>query len=204
VRIALIVEGKTEKAFLPYLKEFLKPRLEGNLPGIDAFPYYGRIPTEGKLRRVVQNLLNASNPADHVIALTDVYTGNYPPDFSDASDAKNKMRQWVGNEPRFHPHAAQHDFEAWLLPYWETIQKLARHNRNAPTGNPELVNHHNPPSNRIKEIFEIGKCRDSYIKPRDAARILRENNLMTSILQCSELKSLVNTILLVSGGIIIP
>lgn len=114
------------------------------------------------------------------------------------------MRQWVGNEDRFHPHAAQYDFEAWLLPYWSTIQKLAQHNRNAPSGNPELINHDNPPANRIKEIFESGGCRDSYVKPRDAGRILRENDLSVAVGQCSELKAFVNTILIVSGRTTIP
>lgn len=139
-----------------------------------------------------------------MIALTDVYTGTNPPDFTDAQDAKNKMRQWVGDDPQFHPHAAQYDFEAWLLPYWPTVQKLAKHNRAAPSGNPETVNHHNPPAHRIREIFEIGKCRDSYVKPRDAARILRENDLSMAVNQCSELKSFINTILTVCGEAIIP
>jgi Domain of unknown function (DUF4276) len=110
------------------------------------------------------------------------------------------MRQWVGPEPRFHPHAAQHDFEAWLLPYWPFIQKLAGHNRACPSGNPERVNHNRPPSWWIREIFEGGKCRDSYSKVRDAARILRDNDLSVSIAQCSELKALVNTILNVCGA----
>ncbi|MFP4309974.1 MAG: DUF4276 family protein [Desulfococcaceae bacterium] len=139
-----------------------------------------------------------------MIALTDIYTGASPPDFIGAQDAKNKMRQWVGCERRFHPHAARYDFEAWLLPYWPTIQKLAKHNKGAPGGNPETVNHNNPPAHRIREIFEIGKCRDSYVKPRDAGRILRENNLSTAIDQCSELKSLINTILSVCSEEEIP
>ncbi|MDY6908915.1 MAG: DUF4276 family protein [Thermodesulfobacteriota bacterium] len=204
MKIVLIVEGKTEKAFLPSLREFLQGRLAGAMPRLDVFPYDGRIPKEDKLRRVVENLLSGRNPADHVIALTDVYTGTTPPDFIDAQDAKNKMRQWVGAEPRFHPHAAQYDLEAWLLPYWPTIQRLARHNKAAPGGNPETVDHHNPPAHRIKEIFEIGKCRDSYVKARDAARILRENDLSAAINQCIELKAFINTILSVCGGHIIP
>ncbi|MBM3301390.1 MAG: DUF4276 family protein [Deltaproteobacteria bacterium] len=110
------------------------------------------------------------------------------------------MKQWVGKEPRFHPHVAQHDFEAWLLPYWPTIQRLAGHNRTAPPGNPEMVNHNNPPASRIKEIFETGKCRDSYVKPRDALRILRENDLEVAVKQCRELKALVNTVLTLCGG----
>ena len=205
MKISIIVEGKTEKAFMPYLREYLKPLLPGRMPNLDAYPYNGRIPLENKLKRVVENLLNfGHNPANHVIALTDVYTGSQPPDFQDATDAKEKMRQWVGPETRFHPHAAQHDFEAWLLPYWQTIQKLAWHNMNAPTGNPELVNHNNPPAYRIKQIFEVGKCRNSYIKTRDAGRILKDNDLSVAISQCLELKAFVNTILSISGGVAIP
>ena len=124
------------------------------MPRLDSFPYDGRIPIGDKLKRVVGKLLKEQ--ADIVIALTDVYTGNR--DFRDASDAREKMRQWVGDEQRFHPHAAQYDFEAWLLPYWETLQRLAGHNKNAPSGNPESVNHNKPPTKHIEEIFRIGKC----------------------------------------------
>lgn len=70
MKIALIVEGKTEKAFLPYLRRFLETRLEGNMPKIDPFSCDGRIPTKDKLKRVVQNLLSGRNAVDHVIALT--------------------------------------------------------------------------------------------------------------------------------------
>ena len=204
MKISILVEGNTEKAFMPHLRKYLKARLSGNMPKLDAFPYDGRIPKEDKLKRVVANLLLGKNAADHVIALTDVYTGTTPPDFRDAADAKAKMREWVGDEPRFHPHAAQHDFEAWLLPYWAAIQRLARHNKGAPAGHPEAVNHGYPPAHRIKEIFEIGKCRDSYIKPRDAGRILRDNDLSVAIHQCTELKAFVNTILSACGRALIP
>jgi hypothetical protein len=205
MRIAIIVEGDTERAFMPHLKEYLKRHLSGRMPKLHAHVYNGRVPTADKLRRRVKNLLEDSvKPADCVIALTDVYTGTRPPDFTDASDAKNKMTQWVGNEPRFYPHAAQHDFEAWLLPYWETIQQLAGHNRTAPTGDPEHVNHNKPPSYHIKEIFEIGNARESYIKPRDASRILRGKDLSVAISQCGELKAFVNTILISCGETPIP
>jgi len=178
--------------------------LAGRMPNIDPVPYDGRIPTGDKLKRLVVNLLSGPIGVDNVIALTDLYTGSQPPGFQDASDAKNKMQQWVGPEPRFHPHVAQYDFEAWLLPYWPTIQRLAGHNRNAPPGNPETIDHNNPPAHHIKEMFEAGCCRDSYVKPRDALRILRENDLVIAINQCAELKALVNRILSLCGGAIIP
>jgi len=204
MKITLLVEGKTEKAFLPHLRKFLNIHLQNKMPRLDVNPYDGRIPTGEKLKRIVQMSLNGKHPSDHIIALTDIYTGSQPPEFQDAEDAKNKMRQWVGAESRFHPHVALHDFEAWLLPYWASIQKLAGHNKTAPAGKPEAVNHNNPPAYRLKEIFEIGTCRDSYIKPRDAGRILNNNDLAVAVAACPELKSFINTIISVCSGVIIP
>ena len=59
------------------------------------------------------------------------------------------------------------------------------------------------PAYRIKEVFEIGICRDSYIKPRDAGRIRANNDLAVVVEACPELKALVNTIISVCGGTII-
>lgn len=199
-----MVEGKTEKVFLPCLREYLKGHLGGSMPKLVPHCYDGRIPRGERLKDQVRLLLGDKDPANHVIALTDVYTGTTPPDFRDAVDARTKMRNWVGHEPRFHPHAAQYDFEAWLLPYWSTIQRLAGHNKAAPSANPEAVNHDNPPAQRIKEIYRLGCCRESYVKVRDAGRILRGEDLSVSIRQCSELKALVNTILSLCGGPPIP
>jgi hypothetical protein len=143
VKIAILVEGKTEKAFKPVLLEFLKLRLEKQMPKIDFKPQGGRIPKQDKLKQDVRNLLDKDG-YDAVIALTDVYTGS--DDFKNGKDAKEKMKNWVGNEPNFYPHVAQYEFEAWLLPFWSTIQRLAGHNKSAPSGSPEQVNHNNPPS----------------------------------------------------------
>ena len=162
------------------------------------FPYHGRIPTGEDLRRKIENLLSGSQPSDAVIALTDVYTGTN--DFLDAADAKAKMRQWAGPCVPFYPHVAQYDFEAWLLPYWDEIQKLTGHNRKAPPGAPESVDHNHPPSQHLREIFRIGTRREYYSKPRDANRILRNRDLAIAAAQCPELKAFLNTILTLSGG----
>lgn len=201
MKIAIIVEGKTETAFKRHLCSFLETRLAGQMPILDPVPFDGRIPKGGKLKREVERLLNdRKKPADAVIALTDVYTGTNPPDFHDAADARKKMRRWVGPNDRFHPHAAQHDFEAWLLPYWKEIQKLAGHNRPVPGANPEQVNHNNTPSKRIKEAFRTGNRGKAYVKTRDAGRILQGKDLLIAAKACPELKAFLNTILSICGA----
>lgn len=197
MKIAILVEGKTEKAFMPSLRSFLNSRLQ-QMPKLKPITYDGRIPKKDKLKRVVEKLLTGKEACDAVIALTDVYTGTN--DFVDAADAKAKMADWVGGNPKFFPHAAQYDFEAWLLPFWSTIQELAKHNKSVPGNQPEKVNHDKPPAKHIQEIFETGKCRDSYVKPRDAKRILEGKDLGVAAAVCPELKAFINTILALCGG----
>ena len=120
MKISLIVEGKTEKAFVPKLRDYLQLLLPGKMPNLHVVPQNGRIPSGEKLDKLVESLLsNGKNPADHVIVLTDVY-----PDYLDAAKAKAELRESVKNRVRFHAHAAQYEFEAWLLPYWDRIQIL--------------------------------------------------------------------------------
>jgi hypothetical protein len=192
MKIAILVEGATEDAFKKKLCEFLQSRLEQKMPKLHFIRQDSPIPKEEKLKRLVENLLD-NNGKDAVIALTDVYTGK--PDFKDANDAKEKMRRWVDNNPNLYPHTALHDFEAWLLPYWKTIQKRAKHNRSAPSGSPETVNHQKPPSYWIKEIFSTGQCRRDYNKVIDGVAILKDNDLMIAIQACPELKAFVNQII---------
>lgn len=202
MKIAVIVEGPTETAFKPHLTAFLKARLADRMPRLDFVPQNGRIPKKDKLRRTVDNLLCGREPADAVIALTDVYTGTR--DFQDAADAKAKMHGWVGQNNRFYPHVAQHDFEAWLLPYWDEIKRVAGSRRIAPSGPPEQVDHNQPPSHRIKEVFLAGSKGRAYSKVRDANRILQNKDLSIAAEACPELKSFLNTILTLSGGQPIP
>jgi hypothetical protein len=192
MKIAILVEGATEVAFKEKLREFLQTRLGQQMPRLRFIPQNGRIPKKEKLRRVVENLLIGNSAYDAVIALTDVYTGTK--DFQDAADAKAQMMKWVDNNPKFYPHTALHDFEAWLLPYWRTIQSLAKHNHSAPSVSPETVNHQKPPSYHIKEIFKSGGRQD-YNKPIHGKKILEKNDLMLAIQACPELKSFVNQII---------
>lgn len=193
MRIAVLVEGRTESAFKPYLVAYLRTKLEGRMPKLDFTPHDGRIPTGNALKRTVERLLNdRKNPADAVIALTDVYTGTR--EFETADDAKNKMREWVGGEDRFYPHVALHDFEAWLLPYWDRIKQLTGSNRKPPGPFPEQVNHDNPPAYRLKELFRVGPKTNGYVKPRDAGRILEGQDLSVAMQACPEMKAFIDRI----------
>jgi hypothetical protein len=199
MKITVIAEGETERVFMPHLRRFLQSRLEGAAPNIDPLPCDGRIPTGDKLKRIVENLLSSgARASDAVIALTDVYTGQR--EFTDATDAIGKMKTWVGENERFHAHAAQYDFEAWLLPYWTDIQKLAGSNRKLPSSAPENVNHDKPPAHLLQEVFRTGKHKKRYIKPREANRILEGKDLAVSAAKCPQLKAFLNTILTLCGG----
>jgi hypothetical protein len=191
-KIAILVEGATEAAFKKKLCEFLQSRLGQKMPKLHFIKQNGPIPKKEKLKKIVETLLD-NDGYNAVIALTDVYTGKQ--DFKDANDAKEKMMTWVDNNPNFYPHTALHDFEAWLLPYWTTIQKLAKHNRSAPSDSPETVNHQKPPSYWIKEIFKIGTRGKDYNKVIDGMAILKNNDLMIAINACPELEAFVYRII---------
>lgn len=113
--------------------------------------------------------------------------------------AKSKLRSWVGSEARFNPHVAQHDFEAWLLPFWSEIQSLAGSDRALPGPHPERVNHDRPPAHWLQEVFRTGSKGRAYVKTRDAARILRHQDLAIAAQACPELKAFLNTILALCG-----
>jgi len=194
--IAIIVEGESEDRILkPALQAFVQQRIPGNTPRITMRKCKGRIPTEDKLRRMVENLLASRNPAvDAVIALTDVYTGTR--EFENAEDAKAKMREWVGPNDRFFPHAAQYELEAWLLPYWDTICRIAGVGNAKPIStNPESVNHDNPPSKRLESLFGSGQKKQNYIKTVHGLKILDGQDLTVAANACPQLKAFLNTIL---------
>lgn len=203
--MAIIVEGATERVLMPKLRELIRARVPESrgMPKLIPSVQDGRLPTGDKLKRLVERLLSdRPQPADAVVALTDVYTGTK--EFKDGADAKQKMRNWVGPEPRFHPHVAQHDFEAWLIPFWNDIQSLAGSNRGSPNAHPETINHNKPPAHLLKEIFRAGTNGKAYVKPRDAARILRDQRLETAASSCPELKAFLNTLITLCKGDVLP
>lgn len=202
MKIVILVEGRTEQAFLPLLKTFIHARLPAGVdrPKLRANRFDGRIPKQEKLRKIVEHEVGSG--ADAVIALTDVYTGSG--DFQTADDAKNKMALWASHHHQFYPHTALHDFESWLIPFWDDIKRLAGSSRAAPDSAPERINHNKPPASVLSEVFLQGSKGRTYSKPRDAARILRGKDLSIAAHACPELKAFLNRILGLCGGQLIP
>ncbi len=62
MKIAILLEGETERVFLPCLREYLAARLQGGMPRLKAIKYDGRLPKRDKLKRLVETLLQGRDP----------------------------------------------------------------------------------------------------------------------------------------------
>lgn len=98
----------------------------------------------------------------------------------------------------FFAHAAQYDVEAWLLPYWDDICRRINVRQGAPGHDPEQVDNTRPPSYRLKELYQRTQPRRSYTKTLEMPAILKGKDLTIAANACSELKSLLNTLLVLS------
>ena len=197
--IVLLVEGNTETALRDKLKSFLDERAAmESKPKMALRPKDIMALNPGKLCHRVR--LELRDPrVTAVVGLIDVY-----PEFTSASDAKRFLRDAVGDEPRFYAHTAQYDVEAWLLPYWDFVCKRLGVQRARPGADPEQVNLERPPSRRLDELYRIAKPPRKYIKPLEMAAVLRNQDLTVAAAQCSELKSLLNTLLTLAGLTLLP
>ena len=196
-RIILLVEGETEVALRDALKTFLdeactkagkpKVRLVPRPEGSDLFH-------AAKGRRIVDSALS-EHDVTGVVALIDVKA---PPtknrrSFQTADDALDWLRA-LSSDSRYRGHVALHDFEAWLLPYWDDICKRLKRHQAAPGPNPERVNLDSPPSQRLAELYRLAG-RGKYNKPRDGAAILKGKDLTIAAGQCLQLKAFLNSLL---------
>ena len=188
--VILLVEGDTETALKAKLKAFLDERATAENKPKGALRTKDIITLNpAKLKGRVR--LELRDPkVTAVIGLIDVY-----PHFKSAAEAKQFLRQAVGDEPRFHAHAAQYEVEAWLLPYWDFICQRLKVKRASPGSNPEQVDLEQPPSRHLAELYRIAKPPRKYIKPIEMAIILGHQDIHIAADQCPELKNLLNTLL---------
>ncbi|MCX7012395.1 MAG: DUF4276 family protein [Candidatus Sumerlaeota bacterium] len=195
--IVLLVEGKTEKAIRESLRAFLDIRCsEAERPrvGLRSKEMSSNLLNEKKLRDQVAN--NLENPdVLGVIALIDVVCSGRS--FSNAEEAIRFLRERAPNDPRFRAHAAQFDFEAWLLPYWKEICARLGIQRRPFGPNPETVNSQNPPSRRLQQLYR--EHERVYVKTLEARVILKGKDLTISANRCPQFKSFLNSLLELAG-----
>ena len=192
MKIVLLAEGDTEKALAEHLKRFLDQRAEAAGKPKIALRTKPITLNRGDLRgRIRLELCEPQVIA--VVGLVDVY-----PRFTSAEHAKQFLREASANDPRFHAHAALHDVEAWLLPFWRSIcDKIGV--RHAPPGaHPEKVDFNQPPSRRLQELYNRARPPQKYIKPIEMNALLRGKDLTIAAEQCPEFKALLNTLLTLS------
>jgi hypothetical protein len=175
-------------------RKYEQAGIKENRLGLSFRPAKGKIVPDQRLRADVETHLR--NPdVKAVVVLTDVY-----PDYSSAQEAKQVLSEALDNEGRCNVHVACHDFEAWLLPYWEKICRIVGQDKKPFGANPELVNAMKPPSLRLAELYSVAKPRPmKYTKPSQAFSILRGEDIEVSAKACPELKSFINTILGLAG-----
>ncbi len=188
--VILLVEGDTETALKAKLKAFLDERAtaEGK-PKIALRTKDIMTLNPAKLKNRVRLELRDPN-VSAVVGLIDVY-----PRFKSAAEAKQFLRQAVGDEPRFHTHAAQYEVEAWLLPYWDFICQRLKVRRASLGTAPEQVNLERPPSRHLADLYRLAKPPRKYVKPIEMAVILGHQDINIAAGQCPELKNLLNTLL---------
>jgi hypothetical protein len=195
--IVLLVEGSTEEACVPALKAFLDPRcLAAGQPRVRLRPVaIGHLRERDLRSRVETNL--ARRDVLGVVALMDVKCAGRPRQFADAAETIAYLRSVAPDESRYRPHAAQFDFEAWLLPYWDDICRRVGRKQAPPGPKPELIDLERPPSQRLRDLYRQAGLR--YNKPRDAAAILRGKNLTISAAQCPQFKAFLDSLLDLAG-----
>jgi len=198
-RVVVICEGQTEAAFRQVLLDYLGRKydqagVKDDRLGLSFRSAKGKIKPDARLRADIETHL-ANPDVKAVVVLSDVY-----PDYSSAAEGKRVLQAAADNEGRCFVHVACHDFEAWLLPYWDKICRIVGQSRKPFGANPETVNDTKPPAHRLAELYGAAKPRPKkYTKPSQAYSILKGEDLEVSANVCPELKSFLNTVLRLAG-----
>jgi len=195
MKVVVFCEGSTEEALRTGLREFVQARVRGaGRIGIETRSLDGPVMRK-KLGRLVELSLAKSDVVG-VVALSDVY-----PDFHDAKEAREALKRFgavAGRDPRFRPHAAQFDLEAWIMPFWSEIAKHLGVNATTPGARPEEIDNQRPPSHHLRDLY--AKAKQRYEKVLDGAKWLTAERLETAAGHCPELKSFLNSLLEFAGA----
>ena len=170
-RLVIIVEGYTEYYFVTRILKKHLPHLHIEAINLQG----GNISVElviNSVKKVISNF-------DYVTTLIDYYGFNNPNQTSSADELENQMSASIAKDS-FLPYLQQHEFEALLFANKQMIEeKLGSNNQiQKITSPPEEINHDNPPSKRLLNIFP------QFIKTSDGIAILESTDWNLLRKQC--------------------
>lgn len=195
--IVLLVEGATEKAAKDAIKTFLDARCDSaKRDRVRLTAVQTEHLRDGEVLASAERSLRKPGILG-VVALMDVKCAGKPRQFADAAQAIDYLRRLGPKDARYRAHAAQYDFEAWLLPFWDDICKRVGRKQARPGAKPEHVDLDHPPSQRLHDLYRRAGRR--YNKPIEAQAILRGKDLTVSAAQCPQFKAFLDSLLELAG-----
>ena len=150
-RLMILAEGQTEQAFIEIvLKKYLS-NLEINVQNLKG----GKISVESLISRLKKFIYNF----DKITTLID-YQGFYKATQIDIESLEKKIHKELNQTDKFLPYLQSYEFEALLFADKSIIKKQLNLNPkqikelDIITESPEKINHDNPPSQRLKKIYQ--------------------------------------------------
>ncbi|MCI0640789.1 MAG: DUF4276 family protein [Gemmataceae bacterium] len=198
-RIALFLEGETERALPPFIHRWVDPQLpEGKKVGITPVKFQGVSNYLDDLSKKV-GLYLENGRADFVVGLVDLY--GIPKeriDLSRHATIKDKIvaaRGYIRNlvpkqyRDRFRQHFAVHEVEAWLLAYPKELSSEKEAQAQIKKRSPEEVNFKEPPAEFLRRILR------GYKKTTTARNLFPRVDPQIAIDKCPYLKRFMDDLL---------
>ncbi len=195
MKIVVLCEGYTERDIVSDLfARWLNPRVTERV-GFKAVRFNGwkqlvdDAPMKAELHLRDPKVLG-------VIALLDLYGPTfYPPDKRDAASRREWGMKYLKDQhpdPRYRPHFAIHEVEAWLLPQPDLFD--SRVAKKLPGKTPEEVNFNEPPAKLLDRLYNEALKRD-YKKVVEGTKLFRSLDPAMVYAKCPAFKALADDLL---------
>jgi len=133
-----------------------------------------------------------------VVALLDLYGPTfYPPSQTDATSRRDWGRshlQSMLQDPRYRPHFAVHEVEAWILAQPELLDSKVRKKLPGNAEAPETVNFNEPPAKLLDRLYnEV--FRKNYKKVVEGTKLFAKLDPEVVYAKCPSFKALADDLL---------
>lgn len=192
VTIYLYVEGKTEKAILPELRQYLHDcGGAGAMPTLQASRFDGKIHEREVRKRAEQHLKDSTA---RILILSDFYGTDVK---GDLENRRKTLLSWLPDDAvrdgRCAVHFAKHEFEAWLLVGWADICAGLKVEMKPLGLSPEDINGKNPPSRRLEHLYKTARRR-GYDKVVEGKRHFKSIGIARIAAACPEFRAFLDSL----------